>query len=539
MRKRFALAGAAIAALVLSLLTVVPAQAAAGFTVGNGRLLDANGNDFVMRGVNHAHTWYVDRTTQALKDIKATGANTVRVVLSSGDRWTLNNAADVTNVITQCKANKLICVLEVHDTTGYQEQSGAVSLARAVEYWKSVQSALAGQEKYVILNIGNEPWGNTGYTGWTQATKDAITSLRSAGFQHTIMVDAPNWGQDWAYTMRDNAASVFAADPQKNTVFSIHMYGVYNTAAKVNEYLNAFVTAKLPIVVGEFGHNHSDGDPDEDTIFATTQSLKLGYLAWSWSGNGGGVEYLDMVTGFNAAQLTTWGQRAVNGANGIKATSRQATVYDSGTGPDTTAPSTPGTPTASGVTSTGATLSWAASTDNVGVSGYDVVRVNGTTETAAASSATTTATITGLSASTTYTFAVYARDAAGNRSTRSGTVNVTTQSGGGDTGACAVTYKVTGQWQGGFQGDVKIANTGTTAVNGWTLRWTWANGQTVSQSWGATTSQSGAALSATNVSYTGNIPVSGSVSFGFIGSWNGTNPVPTSFTLNGASCTTA
>ncbi|WP_447007053.1 cellulase family glycosylhydrolase [Saccharothrix isguenensis] len=539
MRKRFALAGAAIAALVLSLLTVVPAQAAAGFTVSNGRLLDANGNDFVMRGVNHAHTWYVDRTTQALKDIKATGANTVRVVLSSGDRWTLNNAADVSNVIAQCKANKLICVMEVHDTTGYQEQSGAVSLARAVEYWKSVQTAMAGQEKYVILNIGNEPWGNTAYTGWTQATKDAITSLRAAGFQHTIMVDAPNWGQDWGFTMRDNAASVFATDPQKNTVFSIHMYGVYNTAAKVNEYLNAFVAAKLPIVVGEFGHDHSDGNPDEDTIFATTQALKLGYLAWSWSGNGGGVEYLDMVTGFNAAQLTPWGQRAINGANGIKATSRQASVYDSGTGPDTTPPSTPGTPTASGVTSTGATLSWTASSDNVGVTGYDVVRVNGTTETAAGSSTTNSANITGLSAGTAYTFAVYARDAAGNRSARSGTVAVTTQSGGGGTGACAVTYRVTGQWQGGFQGDVKVANTGTTAVNGWTLRWTWANGQTVSQSWGATTTQSGATLSATNVSYTGNIPVNGSVSFGFIGSWNGTNSVPTSFTLNGASCTTA
>ncbi|MEV1120633.1 cellulase family glycosylhydrolase [Actinosynnema sp. NPDC049800] len=539
MRKRFALVGAAVAALVLSLLTVTPAHAAAGFTVSNGRLLDANGNDFVMRGVNHAHTWYADRTTQALKDIKATGANTVRVVLSSGDRWTLNNAADVAGVISQCKANKLICVMEVHDTTGYQEQSGAVSLARAVEYWKSIQSAMAGQEKYVILNIGNEPWGNTGYTGWTQATKDAITSLRSAGFEHTIMVDAPNWGQDWAFTMRDNAASVFAADPQKNTVFSIHMYGVFDTAAEINDYLNRFVTAKLPIVVGEFGHDHSDGNPDEDTIFATTQSLKLGYLAWSWSGNGGGVEYLDMVTGFNAAQLTSWGQRAVNGANGIKATSRQATVYDSGTGPDTTAPSTPGTPTASGVTSTGATLSWTASTDNVGVTGYDVVRVNGTTETAAASTATTTATVTGLSASTTYTFAVYARDAAGNRSTRSGTVNVTTQPGGGGPASCAVTYKIAGQWQGGFQGDVKIANTGTAAVNGWTLRWTWANGQTVSQSWGATTTQSGSTLSATNVSYTGTIPANGSVSFGFIGSWNGTNSAPTAFTLNGATCTTA
>ncbi|MFT7838500.1 cellulase family glycosylhydrolase [Saccharothrix sp. BKS2] len=540
MRKRFALAGAAVAALVLSLLTVVPAQAAAGFTVNNGRLLDANGNDFVMRGVNHAHTWYLDRTTQALKDIKATGANTVRVVLSSGDRWTRNDASDVSNVIAQCKANKLICVLEVHDTTGYQEQSGAVSLARAVEYWKSVQTAMAGQEKYVILNIGNEPWGNTGYTGWTQATKDAITSLRSAGFEHTIMVDAPNWGQDWAFTMRDNAQSVFSADPRKNTVFSIHMYGVFDTAAEINDYLNRFVSAKLPIVVGEFGFDHSDGNPDEDTIFATTQQLRLGYLAWSWSGNGGGVEYLDMVTGFNASQLTSWGQRAVNGANGIKATSREASVYGGGGDPtDTTPPSAPGTPSASGVTSSSATLTWGAATDNVGVVGYDVVRVSGTTETAAGSSATTSTTVTGLSAATTYTFAVYARDAAGNRSTRSTSVNVTTQTGGGGPAGCAVTYRLAGQWQGGFQGDVKIANTGTAAVSGWTLRWTWANGQTVSQSWGATTSQSGSALSATNVAYNGTIPVNGSVSFGFIGSWNGTNAAPTAFTLNGSSCTAA
>ena len=104
------------------------------------------------------------------------------------------------------------------------------------------------------------------------------------------MIDAPNWGQDWSFTMRDNAATVFAADPLKNTVFSIHMYGVFDTAAEINDYLNRFVTAKLPIVVGEFGFNHSDGNPDEDTIMATAQSLKIGYLGWSWSGNGGGVD---------------------------------------------------------------------------------------------------------------------------------------------------------------------------------------------------------------------------------------------------------
>ncbi|RSM48456.1 beta-mannosidase [Actinoplanes sp. ATCC 53533] len=342
MRRRLlgGLAALLIALTGLVTLAAQPAQAAAGFTVSGGRILDANGNNFVMRGVNHAHTWYQDRTPQALADIKALGANTVRIVLGSGQRWGPDNAANVSAVISQCKANRLICVLEAHDTTGYGEQSGAATLAQAVDYWISIKSALAGQERYVILNIGNEPYGNTNASAWTADTKNAITRLRAAGFEHSIMVDAPNWGQDWQFVQRDNAASVFATDPQRNTIFSIHMYGVFDTAAEINDYLGRFVTAGLPIVVGEFGHNHSDGDPDEDTILATAQARGIGYLGWSWSGNGGGVEYLDMVTNFSAAALTSWGQRLFNGANGIKATSREASVFG-GTPPTTTPPSSP------------------------------------------------------------------------------------------------------------------------------------------------------------------------------------------------------
>jgi mannan endo-1,4-beta-mannosidase len=232
-------------------------------SIDDGRLHEANGNEFVMRGVNHAHTWFPGETG-SFADVKALGANTVRVVLSSGDRWTRNDAADVSSVVSRCKENRLICVLEVHDTTGYGEQSGAASLDQAVDYWLSVQDAVQGQEQYVILNIGNEPYGNTNYAAWTQDSIDAIQRLRDAGFAHTLMVDAPNWGQDWSFTMRDNAADVFASDPSRNTMFSVHMYGVFDTEAEISDYLSRFVEAGLPIVVGEFGHNHSDGGPDED-----------------------------------------------------------------------------------------------------------------------------------------------------------------------------------------------------------------------------------------------------------------------------------
>ncbi|WP_114755308.1 endonuclease [Flavobacterium glaciei] len=93
---------------------------------------------------------------------------------------------------------------------------------------------------------------------------------------------------------------------------------------------------------------------------------------------------------------------------------------------DTTAPTAPTALASSGTTQTATTLSWTASTDNVGVTGYNVYR--GTTLLGTVS--TTTYNVTGLTASTTYSFSVKAKDAAGNISASSNVVNVTTTTGG-------------------------------------------------------------------------------------------------------------
>ncbi|MEV1144548.1 cellulase family glycosylhydrolase [Micromonospora sp. NPDC049799] len=450
MKTRLTAVAAALLALLVGVLAFgQPARAATGFSVANGKLYDANGTEFVMRGVNHAHTWYPQQTS-SFANVKALGANTVRVVLASGDRWTRNSNADVANVISLCKANRLICVLEVHDTTGYGEQSGAVSLDRAVDYWLSIADVLAGQERYVIVNIGNEPYGNQNYGSWATDTSNAIKRLRNAGLDHTIMVDAPNWGQDWSFTMRNNASTVFAADPDRNTVFSIHMYGVFDTAAEISDYLGRFRSAGLPIVVGEFGFDHSDGNPDEETILSYSQANGIGWLGWSWSGNGGGVEYLDMATAFDPARLTTWGQRLFNGANGIRQTAKEATVF--GTTPPTTPPPTTPPPTTPPPTTPPPTTPPPSA-------------------------------------------------------------------------GCTATYSVVNSWQGGFQGEVRVT-AGSSAITGWTTRWTFANGQTVSQSWNATVSASGSTYTARNVDYNGRLGAGASTSFGFIASWNGTNATP-------------
>ncbi|NDC78093.1 MAG: hypothetical protein EBZ67_09525, partial [Chitinophagia bacterium] len=93
-----------------------------------------------------------------------------------------------------------------------------------------------------------------------------------------------------------------------------------------------------------------------------------------------------------------------------------------GAAPDATAPSVPSGLAASSITQNAFTLSWSPSTDNVGVTGYDVL-LNGA---AYASVTGTTATISGLTASTSYAMAVRARDAAGNRSASSAILTVTT-----------------------------------------------------------------------------------------------------------------
>ncbi|MFE0805771.1 cellulase family glycosylhydrolase [Streptomyces sp. NPDC058812] len=514
-----------------------PGARATGLHISDGRLLEGNGNDFVMRGVNHAHTWYPGET-QSLADVKALGANTVRVVLSDGHRWSENSPEDVAAVVDQCKANRLICVLEVHDTTGYGEEAAAGTLDHAADYWIGLKDVLAGEEDYVVVNIGNEPWGNTDPAGWTEPTIAAVEKLRAAGFQHTIMVDAPNWGQDWQGVMRANAQSVYDADPTGNLIFSIHMYSVYDTAEEITDYLNAFVDAGLPILIGEFGGPADQwGDPDEDTMMATAEQLSLGYLAWSWSGNTDPV--LDLALDFDPSRLSSWGERIFHGANGIARTSKEATVYDGGDPDDTQAPTTPGAPTATATTDTTVTLGWTAATDNVGVTGYDVVRVGDGAETEVAASTTNTATVAGLTADTTYTFAVYARDAAGNRSARSATVDVTTEEGGSAPGtACSVGYRVVGEWPGGFQGEISVRNTGTAPISPWTLDFAFADGQTITNMWGGTPTQSAGAVSVAPASYTSTIPAGGTVTLGFTGGKGSTNTAPTGFSLNGTACVT-
>ncbi|MDQ1306199.1 MAG: hypothetical protein QG671_2031 [Actinomycetota bacterium] len=102
--------------------------------------------------------------------------------------------------------------------------------------------------------------------------------------------------------------------------------------------------------------------------------------------------------------------------------------------------------------------------------------------------------------------------------------------------SCRVDHAVVSQWPGGFVANVTITNSGT-AVNGWTLTWTYPGDQKIDSAWNATVVQQGSSVTAKNADYNGSIASGTTTSFGVHGTTTGTtNPAPARYALNGITC---
>ncbi|MCT9006611.1 glycoside hydrolase family 6 protein [Streptomyces rhizosphaerihabitans] len=100
---------------------------------------------------------------------------------------------------------------------------------------------------------------------------------------------------------------------------------------------------------------------------------------------------------------------------------------------------------------------------------------------------------------------------------------------------CTVDYKVQNQWDTGFTAAVTVTNN-SAAKSSWAVKWSYAGNQKVTSGWNAKITQSGTAVTAANETYNGTLATGSSVSFGFNGSYSGTNALPTAFTLDGVTC---
>jgi glucuronoarabinoxylan endo-1,4-beta-xylanase len=190
----------------------------------------------------------------------------------------------------------------------------------------------------------------------------------------------------------------------------------------------------------------AQGGLNRSSLIPVTAGQSITFQAWakvsgspSWAGigmdflNASGTELSEINLQITA---TTYTLRTVTQAVPTGAVNARVWTWKSGTTgnlfvddfcvtvPDTQAPSVPTGLASSAVTQTSFTLSWTASTDNVGVTGYEVFR--GTTSLGTVTGTSTP--VTGLTAGTTYAMRVRARDAAGNWSAQSTALNVTTSS---------------------------------------------------------------------------------------------------------------
>ncbi|MDN3021979.1 glycoside hydrolase family 6 protein [Streptomyces sp. S.PB5] len=101
--------------------------------------------------------------------------------------------------------------------------------------------------------------------------------------------------------------------------------------------------------------------------------------------------------------------------------------------------------------------------------------------------------------------------------------------------ACTVDYKIQNDWGSGFTAAVTITNNGA-AKTSWAVKWSYAGNQKVTSGWNAKVTQSGTGVTAANESYNGTLATGGSTSFGFQGTYSGTNAIPATFTLDGVTC---
>ena len=274
-------------------------------------------------------------------------------------------------------------------------------------------SYVGGSSQTITWNVAG-----TTANGVNTANVDILLSTDGgATFPVTLLAATPNDGTQ-AVTIPNTAGTLNRIMVKgTNHIF----FDVSNTNFTITAGSTDVVAPSAPTTLAASGTTQTTSNlswtASTDNVAVTGYDV---YQGATLKANVTGTTYA--VTGLTASTAYTFSVKAKDAAGNISVASNVVNVTTLAPVADTTAPTAPTTLAASGTTTTTTNLSWTASTDNVGVTGYDVYQG----ATLKATVATTTYSVTGLTAATAYTFSVKAIDAAGNISATSNVVNVTT-----------------------------------------------------------------------------------------------------------------
>jgi len=331
-------------AITVTGLCSIALPSMASWTVKDGKVLDPNGQPFIFRGITIDHIGAPDKTVQAIKDAAVAGANAVQVEISANVYTQINRPItleQLRSVIQACKDNKVVCVLEPNDVAGYPNAYGTSSPDQTLGFWAYPgRQALAGQSDYVIISIGNQALGDIRSGEYTARMQTYVRNYMSSLPGFLIMIDGSNWGQDTTKEMQEFATQNIrdGGSFSTNLIYSVEMFDAYTDPEKVRDYIASFAQIGAPLIIGGFAptpyyHPHA---PQPTTAVALqlpaasvmeyAQQYGAGYFAWNWSGSNN--PGLNLTTNWDANALTPWGELAINGINGIKATAKQATHFE-------------------------------------------------------------------------------------------------------------------------------------------------------------------------------------------------------------------
>ncbi len=323
-----------------------------GFFMKNAKLYDANGNEFIPLGANGPTFWQDETCGKgSFDDMARAGANAVRItsVTPTHNSWSWSSRLENQRaMVASAVANRLVPMLEMHDATcgsKYENdpQGAQYNLKPIVDYWVTpgMVQLCKDYERQLIVNIANE-WGSTDFLfDWKEGYKTAISRMRAAGIKNMLVIDAGgNCGQ-FPNAILQYATEIINSDPERNVVFSVHMYafwysGTTNAATwrfQVESKLQEFKNNNIPVMVGEFGWEGTpDVSYDPRVVMSKTAELGFGWFFWSWYDQPDKPFYnvvKNYCTGYNGtdADLTAAGIGIVNGTNGMKARARRATIY--------------------------------------------------------------------------------------------------------------------------------------------------------------------------------------------------------------------
>jgi len=264
-------------------------------------------------------TW-TDRSGSSFAEIAQTGANSVRIVMVSGD-----NGSDLDRWATACMQHKMIPMVENHSATGNWNGLGGV-----VDWWCNSErvEAIQKHEQYLLINIANECGQDVAEDDFRNEYAAAVKKMREAGIHVPLIIDPSGYGQD-IDMLQAAGPYLISQDPDTNLLFSIHMWWPSewrgdNVDQLVIDELQGSVDMELPLIVGEFAHKAVNCTPAIPylTIIEQCQLQEVGWLAWSWGPGNGDCAEMDMTPNGSFGSLDDWGlEVAVTDANSIKNTS--------------------------------------------------------------------------------------------------------------------------------------------------------------------------------------------------------------------------